>query len=81
MFRASPFGYLDCPHSHDAALSLILYLAGRPLIVDSGTGSYTQDRELRDAFRGATGKSVLTFDGAGPSRPADCFGWTTTTDA
>ena len=81
VFRASPFGYLDCPHSHDAALSLILYLAGRPLIVDNGTGSYTQDRALRDRFRGAAGKSVLTFDGMGPSLPGDTFGWRTTTDA
>ena len=74
-FRATPFGYDDCPHSHDAGLGLILSFNRVPVFVDTGVGSYTQSLECRDAFRGAAGKNTVLIDGKGPSLPEDWFSW------
>jgi hypothetical protein len=81
LFRATPFGFADCPHSHDAPLSVIVYLQGHPIFVDSGVGSYTQDIGTRNQFRRAPGKNVLLVDGDGPSVPGGWFSWQRTTDA
>ena len=81
LFRATPFGLPSHPHSHDAALGVLLSFGGDALLVDSGTGHYTQDRALRDRFRSAEGKNAPCVDGRGPSTPADWFAWADTTDA
>ena len=81
LFRSGPFGYMDCGHSHDTPTSFVLYLAGRPLLVDCGTGSYTKSREIRDRFRGGLGKNILLVDGKGPSLPGDWFNWNRKSDA
>jgi hypothetical protein len=80
LFRATPFGYNDCPHSHDAGLGVILYLKGVPIFVDSGVGSYTQSRITRNQFRSASGKNTVLVNGVGPSNPEDWFSWSKTTD-
>jgi len=81
LFRSGPFGYLSCGHSHDAPTSFTLYLGGQPVIVDSGTGAYTQSLGLRDRYRAAWGKNVLLLRGRGPSEPGSWFRWQRTTDA
>jgi hypothetical protein len=81
MFQSGPFGYMDCPHSHDAPTSFVLYLAGHPIIVDSGTGLYNQHPEIRTRFRSARGKSILLVNGDGPSQPDGCFTWRRVTNA
>ncbi|MBI2827568.1 MAG: alginate lyase family protein [Planctomycetia bacterium] len=81
LFRCGPFGYMDCGHSHDAQTSLILYLAGQPVIVDCGTGAYTRSRAIRDSFRGALSKNVLTLAGCEPSAADDWFHWQRKTEA
>jgi hypothetical protein len=81
LFRAGPFGYQDCGHSHDAPTSFVFHSAGQPLIVDSGTGSYTVSHDIRDRFRGAFGKNILLVNGSGPSVPGDWFNWERKTDA
>lgn len=80
LFRASPFGYHDCPHSHDAGLGILLHLKGVPILVDSGVGSYTQSASVRNEFRSAKGKNTLLIDGRGPSVPEGWFSWSRTTD-
>lgn len=79
-FRATPFGYHDCPHSHDAGLGIVLHLNGVPVFVDSGIGSYTQTSEIRNQFRSATGKNTILVDGKGPSEPKGWFEWNRKTD-
>ncbi|MCH7989537.1 MAG: alginate lyase family protein, partial [Planctomycetes bacterium] len=81
LFRSGPFGYQDCGHSHDAPTSFVFHFAGQPLIVDSGTGSYTVSHDIRDRFRGAFGKNILLVNGSGPSVPGDWFSWEGKTDA
>ena len=80
LLRATSFGYDDCPHSHDAPLGVLIHLGGAPLVVDSGVGSYTQSESTRNHFRSALGKNTILVNGAGPSLPADWFGWSKTTD-
>lgn len=79
-FRATPFGYHDCPHSHDAGLGIILHLNGVPILVDNGVGSYTQSLKDRNQFRGAEGKNTLLVNGRGPSKPKGWFEWSTKTN-
>lgn len=80
LFRASPFGFRDCPHSHDAPLGVIVHMNGAPVFVDSGVGSYTQDLAQRNEFRSAVGKNTVLIDGEGPSIPGGWFSWQRTTD-
>ena len=62
LFRATPFGYDDCPHSHDAGLGVLVNFANTPIFVDSGVGSYTQTEEVRNGFRSAVGKNAPLVD-------------------
>lgn len=80
LFRSGPFGYLDCGHSHDGQLGVTLYLGGQPVLVDGGCGAYTQDLDLRNRFRSATGRNVMLINGNGPSVPGGWFTWERRTD-
>ncbi|MFL5350646.1 MAG: alginate lyase family protein [Hyalangium sp.] len=51
-------------HSHNDKLSFELHLRGQPLIVDPGTGTYTRDATVRNAFRGTAAHNTLELDGA-----------------
>jgi hypothetical protein len=51
-------------HSHNDKLSFELHLRGEPLIVDSGTGTYTRNAALRNAFRATAAHNTLELDGA-----------------
>jgi Heparinase II/III N-terminus/Heparinase II/III-like protein len=79
--RCGGFGYMDCGHSHDAPTSFIYESAGQPVIVDCGTGSYTQSIQTRNEFRAATGKNILLLNGRGPSAPDGWFSWKCKTKA
>ena len=79
-FRAGSFGYLDCPHSHDGPLGLLLALDHQWVIVDCGTGAYTQGLEIRNRYRLAQGKNTILVNRSGPSQPMDAFGWSRKTD-
>lgn len=80
LFRATPFGYDDCPHSHDAGLGVLLNFANTPILMDSGVGSYTQAEGVRNGFRSAVGKNAPLVDGTGPSVPDGWFSWLKRTD-
>ena len=80
LFRATPFGYQDQPHSHDGPLGVVVHVGGHPLFVDNGVGSYTRCKQIRDRYRSAVGKNTLLVNGTGPSIPGDWFSWLRTTD-
>lgn len=54
-------------HAHNDALSFELSLAGVPVIVDSGTYSYSGDPRARNRFRAAAAHNVIVLDGEEPS--------------
>ncbi|MDY7225177.1 alginate lyase family protein [Hyalangium rubrum] len=50
-------------HNHNDKLSFELHLGGVPVIVDPGTGTYTRDPNVRNAFRGTALHNTLQLDG------------------
>jgi hypothetical protein len=70
-----PHGYRNGGHSHADALALTLGLHGIPLLIDTGTGSYTADVELRDRLRSTALHNTLVVDGRSQSVPAGPFHW------
>ena len=81
VFDAGPHGFLNAGHAHADALSLTLAAAGRPLLIDSGTGTYTIDAALRDHFRSSQAHNTVTVDGRSPSIPGGPFSWRSRADA
>lgn len=80
-FDVGAHGFLNGGHAHADALAITLTVAGTPLLIDGGTGTYTMDPALRDRLRDATSHNTLTLDGRSPSVPAGPFHWRTRTDA
>lgn len=50
-------------HGHSDLLSFTLSVDGEPFLIDPGSGTYTQDKQIHDWFRGTTGHNTLTVDG------------------
>ena len=75
LFDAGRLGFLNGGHAHSDALSIVLTVAGRPLLVDPGTATYTTDPELRDRFRSTAMHSTLLLDGKPQSEPDGPFHW------
>lgn len=67
-------------HAHCDGLAVSLSLEGVPMVVDRGTGSYT-DPEVRDEFRGTSSHSTVWIEGQPNSRPGRPFGWEASRDA
>jgi hypothetical protein len=76
-----PHGYRNGGHAHADALSLTFTLRGLPLLIDSGTGGYTIDRELRDRMRSTALHNTLVLDDRDQSVPAGPFHWSRTASA
>lgn len=76
-------GPLGCPvsaaHGHADALALQLSVAGRPMIVDPGTGRYVADG-WRDYFRTTAAHSTVTVDQRSQAEPSGLFAWRARTD-
>jgi len=72
---AGPHGYQNGGHAHADALSLTYSIAGVPLLIDCGTGSYTIDPEVRDRLRSSACHNTLEIDGRSQSTPRGPFHW------
>lgn len=57
-------------HGHADVLSFDLWAAGAPLLVDSGTYTYTADPEARQAMRSTAAHNTIRIDGEDSSRLA-----------
>lgn len=73
-----PHGFLNGGHAHADALSFVLAVEGKPVLVDSGTYNYTTEKEERDRFRSTSSHNCLTVNGESSSIPAGPFSWSTT---
>ncbi|MBP9665275.1 MAG: alginate lyase family protein, partial [Pyrinomonadaceae bacterium] len=56
---AGEVGALSGGHGHADALSIVASINGQPLLVDSGTYTYHESRELRDYFRSTSAHNTL----------------------
>jgi hypothetical protein len=74
-------GLLAGGHGHADALAIELAVHGRTLLVDSGTYTYHESRELRDHFRSSTAHNTLVVDGRSSSEPGSAFNWKTRASA
>jgi hypothetical protein len=62
-----------CAHAHCDLLSFVLWIAGRPLMVDSGT--YTYHGQWRNRFRLTSAHNTLLIDGKDQAVPINEFFW------
>jgi hypothetical protein len=63
-------------HAHADALAIEVSIAGRSMLVDSGTYVYTAAQADRDYFRSSAAHNTLTIDGASSAEPAaSAFKW------
>jgi hypothetical protein len=74
-------GALAGGHGHADALSIVAATHGKPLLVDSGTYTYHESRELRDYFRSSMAHNTLVVDGDSSSEPGNIFSWTSRASA
>lgn len=81
LIDCGPVGALSGGHGHADTLSMIASAHGKPLLVDSGTYTYHESKELRDYFRSSTAHNTLVVDGASSSLPGRTFNWSTRAEA
>lgn len=75
-FKCGSFGLGGegrCAHSHCDLLSLVLWLGGQPLLVDSGT--YMYHGPWRDRFRLTAAHNTAMVDGCDQAVPMPNFNW------
>ena len=71
MIRNGPF----TSHTHADLLSVNLFAAGRPVLVDSGTYTYNGPWPWRTAFRTTRAHNTVTVDGQGQALAHRAFRW------
>ncbi len=81
VFDAGRHGFLNGGHAHADALSIVLTVRGRPLLVDAGTGTYTTDPRLRDQFRSTALHNTVVVHGRSQSEMRGPFHWRSVADA
>ncbi len=74
-------GSLSGGHGHADALAIEMAVHGKTLLVDSGTYTYHESRELRDYFRSSTAHNTLAIDARSSSDPGNAFAWKTRAEA
>lgn len=76
LFDHGPLGYLSiAAHGHADALSIMLAIDGKPVLVDPGTYLYHSGGAWRDWFRGTRAHNTLTLAGTDQSRISGSFNW------
>jgi hypothetical protein len=76
MVRCGPFGLggeRHCAHAHCDLFSVILWVNGHPLLVDSGT--YFYSGQWRDQFRLTPAHNTVRVDGREQAVPMPLFNW------
>jgi hypothetical protein len=79
VFDAGNMGFLNSGHAHADFLHFDLAVSGRPVIVDTGTGSY-HDPFWRNHFRGTAAHNTVTIDQQPQAAFGGKFNWTSKPD-
>ncbi len=74
-------GAISGGHSHADTLAIDLAAGGRTLLVDPGTYTYHESKELRDYFRSTSAHNTLSFNNESSSEPGGKFSWQTMAQA
>ena len=74
-FDVGRHGFLNGGHAHADALAVTLNLGGRPLLIDSGTATYTMDAGIRQRMRESRSHNTLTLGGRSLAVPGGPFHW------
>jgi hypothetical protein len=73
---AGPLGYLSiAAHGHADALSVVLSVGGREILIDPGTYAYHTEPEWRRYFRGTRAHNTVLVDGVDQSLQSGNFMW------
>lgn len=76
VFDCGPLGYLStAAHGHADALSIIVSVRGKPLLVDPGTYAYHEGGQQRDYFRSTAAHNTVVVDGRNQSEMLGTFLW------
>ena len=76
IFDHGPLGMApNYAHGHADALNLIVWIDGKPLLIDPGTFSYASAGGWRDYFRGSSAHNTVTVNGADQARSMGPFLW------
>lgn len=62
-------------HNHADLLNILLFLDGKPVLVDAGTYKFAGDAGFRNALRGTAAHNTVTVDGKNQAEPVKSFGW------
>jgi hypothetical protein len=82
VFDGGPLGYLGiAAHGHADALSMLLSVAGLPILVDPGTFSYLANPVWRQHLRSTAAHNTVEVDGLSQSESGGPFMWTRQTHA
>jgi hypothetical protein len=68
-------GALSGGHGHADTLSMAAAVNGKRVLVDPGTYTYHESKEMRDLFRSTAAHNTLTVDGRPSSEPGNTFSW------
>lgn len=74
-------GAMSGGHSHADTLGIDMAAGGRTILVDPGTYTYHETKELRDYFRSTSAHNTLCIDGKSSSEPGGKFNWQTMAQA
>lgn len=72
---AGRHGFMNAGHAHADALSVVLSIDGRALLIDPGTATYTMNADTRDRFRSTAMHNTVVVDGRPQSIPSGPFHW------
>jgi hypothetical protein len=70
-----PDPFPNSGHNHASLLQLLLWIDGKPLLIDGGTYRYSDDAGWRNALRGTHAHNTVVVDGRDQAEPSRNFGW------
>ncbi len=77
LFDAGEIGSHNGGHGHADTLGFELAVAGKTMLIDPGTYTYHESKELRDSFRSSSAHNTLSIDDESSSQFGGKFSWQT----
>lgn len=76
VFDCGPLGYLSlAAHGHADALSFVLSVSGKEIIIDPGTYAYHTQKKWREYFKGTSAHNTIRIDRKNQSLSGGNFMW------